>query len=65
MAADVAALLAEGGDPYRVARSRERSALDEREARHWNRVAVGIAKKTGRRIGLDVATRMQSGEQGD
>ncbi len=30
-------------------------------AKHWRRVAVAIARKTGKRIGLDTSTRMASG----
>jgi len=27
-------------------------------AKHWHRVALAIAKKTGKRVGVDTATRM-------
>jgi len=56
-AADVAHLLENAAEPYRVARDLQRQAIDEGEARHWSRVAVGIAQATGRQIGLDTATR--------
>jgi hypothetical protein len=63
--ADVAALIGREADPYGAARLRERAAGNEGDARHWTRVAVAIAKRTGRRVGLDVATRMQGRNQDD
>ncbi len=57
--ADATVLIAErGAGAYEAARRRERDALGDEEARRWRRVAVVIAKLTGRRIGLDAATRM-------
>lgn len=56
--ADVGALMEVEADPYGVVRSREHAAVDESEARHWSRVAVEIAKRTGPQVGLDAATRM-------
>jgi hypothetical protein len=56
--ADVAALIEVEADPYRVARGHAHTSADDSEVRHWSRVAVAIAKRTGRRVGLDAATRM-------
>ena len=56
--ADVASLMNSAADPYAAARARERTAADEREAAHWSRVAVAVAKRTGKAVGLDTATRM-------
>jgi hypothetical protein len=58
VAADVHALLSRARDPYAEARDRMRGATDEVEIRHWSRVAVEIAKATGKQIGLDTGTRM-------
>jgi ribosomal protein L39E len=43
---------------YSAARRREHDASSEPVARHWRRVALAIARKTGRRVGLDTSTRM-------
>jgi len=43
---------------YNQARRLEREANDFLSARHWNKTALMIARMTGRRIGLDTATRM-------
>ena len=45
---------------YSEARQREREASSIAMAREWNRVALGIARKTRRRVGFDTATRMAS-----
>ena len=45
-------------DAYGEARFREREASSEASARHWNRVALAVAHKTGKRVGLDTSTRM-------
>ena len=56
---DLIALLAEHGvDAYGEARRREWEAPGDEEATRWRRAAVAIAKRTGKRIGLDTATRM-------
>jgi hypothetical protein len=55
---DAAALMGSGGDPYRAARAKERAAANDDEARHWSRIAIELDKRTGRRVGLDTATRM-------
>ncbi len=56
--ADVAALMNSAADPYSAARARQRAATDDTEAKHWSRVAVAVAKRTGKAVGLDSATRM-------
>ncbi len=61
---DLAALTEVETDPYRAARQRERAASNHAEARHWSRVAMAIAKRTGKSVGLDVATRMQHDDAG-
>jgi hypothetical protein len=43
---------------YSEARLREREANDLAESRYWNLVALAIARKMGKRMGLDTATRM-------
>lgn len=45
---------------YAEARRREREAKSKVEAQNWNRVALSIAHKTGKRVGFDTATRMAS-----
>lgn len=40
------------------ARRREREAKTKEEAQNWSRVALVIAHKTGKRVGLDTASRM-------
>src|SRR5215469_15299547 len=47
-----------GTGAYSAARRREHEAASEAMARHWRRVALAIARKTGRRVGLDTSTRM-------
>ena len=56
--ADAASLMNSAADPYAAARDRERTAGDEGEATHWSRVAGAIARRTGKAVGLDTATRM-------
>ena len=43
---------------YAEARRREREANSDVIAKDWGRVAVAVAHKTGKRIGLDTSTRM-------
>jgi hypothetical protein len=47
-----------GVGAYSAARRREHEASSEAMARHWRRVALAVARKTGRRVGLDTSTRM-------
>jgi hypothetical protein len=47
-----------GDDAYAEARGREHTASSSATAREWNLIALAIASKTGRRIGLDLSTRM-------
>jgi len=47
-----------GDGAYREARRGEREALDDNSAAHWRRVALAVARMTGKRVGLDTATRM-------
>ena len=49
-----------GADAYLEARQRERGADSEVAAQEWSYVALAIARKTGKRVGLDTATRMAS-----
>jgi len=64
--ADAEALIRDrGAGAYSEARQREYEASsDAHEAssdtmvKHWRRVALAIAKKTGERVGVDTATRM-------
>ncbi len=52
-------LIAEhGAGAYVEARRRERDAVGSEDAVRWRRAAIVNAKRTGRRIGLDTATRM-------
>ena len=46
-----------GVGAYSAARRRAHEATTEAMARHWRRVALAIARKTGRRVGLDTSTR--------
>jgi hypothetical protein len=43
---------------YAGSRLEERQARSSDERRHWRDVALAIARKTGRRIGLDTSTRI-------
>jgi hypothetical protein len=47
-----------GVDAYSEARQRERQAQSAEATQEWRAVAVAIARKTGKRVGLDTATRM-------
>jgi len=47
-----------GNDAYGEARWREQTASSRAMAQEWNLIALAIARQTGRRIGLDVSTRM-------
>ncbi len=57
--ADAAELVA--ADPLRAyseARQRQHDAHNAETFAHWGRVALAVARLTGKRIGLDTATRM-------
>ena len=64
--ADAEALIRDhGGAAYWEARRRERDVIlpdgtthQGRTPAHWRRVALLVAKMTGRAVGLDTATRM-------
>jgi hypothetical protein len=47
-----------GPAAYSAGRRREHQASSDAMARHWRRVALAIARKTGKRDGVDTATRM-------
>ena len=47
-----------GDDAYAEARLMQRRAKSVDERRHWRDVALAVARKTGKRVGLDTATRM-------
>ena len=47
-----------GDDAYSEARWREHTASSSATAQEWNLIALAIARQTGRRIGLDLSTRM-------
>jgi hypothetical protein len=47
-----------GHDAYAEARLMQRRAKSVDERRHWRDVALSVARKTGKRVGLDTATRM-------
>ena len=47
-----------GDDAYSEARWREHTASSPASAQAWNLIALAIARHTGRRIGLDLSTRM-------
>ena len=53
-----ALIAVEGARAYAEARQRQRDTFNAEDAARWRRVAVAIAKRSGRRIGLDTATRM-------
>ena len=50
-----------GVDAYSEARLRERHADGLAERKQWSAVALAIARMTGKRVGLDTATRMTMG----
>jgi len=57
--AEADALISDLGDgAYAEARRRAREASSDEMEREWSRVALSVARKTGKRIGLDAATRM-------
>jgi hypothetical protein len=57
--ADAAALLAEYKlAAYSEARQRQQDAHNAVTFAHWGRVALAVARLTGKRVGLDTATRM-------
>ena len=64
--ADAEALIRDhGAEAYREARERERDVIltdgtthAGRKPEHWRRVALIVAKRTGKRVGVDKATRM-------
>ncbi len=57
--AEAEALIRDLGDwAYSEARRREHEASSDAIAKDWSRVALTIARKTGKRVGLDAATRM-------
>jgi hypothetical protein len=47
-----------GDDAYAEARRREHTASSSAIAREWNLIALAIATQAGKRIGLDLSTRM-------
>jgi hypothetical protein len=47
-----------GVDAYAEARRREYESSDDAIALRWNQVALAVAYKTGKRLGLDTSTRM-------
>ncbi len=47
-----------GDDAYAEARWREHAASSPASAQEWNLIALAIARQAGRRIGLDLSTRM-------
>jgi hypothetical protein len=64
--ADAEALIRDhGAEAYREARERERDVIltdgtthAGRKPEHWRRVALIVARMTGKRVGVDTATRM-------
>ncbi len=64
--ADAAALIRDhGAEAYGEARQRERDVVlpdgsthAGRTPAHWRRVALIVARMTGKRVGVDIATRM-------
>jgi hypothetical protein len=47
-----------GDGAYAEARRREHTASSSATAKEWNLIALAIASQTGKRIGLDLSTRM-------
>jgi hypothetical protein len=47
-----------GVEAYSEARRRELEASSDAIAEDWDRIALAVARKTGKRIGLDTATLM-------
>jgi len=57
--ADAAKLVAEYKHAaYSEARQRQQDAHNAVTFAHWGRVALAVARLTGKRVGLDTATRM-------
>ena len=57
--AEAGALIGElGVEAYAEARRREYESSDDAIALRWNRVALAVAHKNGKRIGLDTSSRM-------
>ena len=60
--AEAEALIRDLGDrAYSEARRRERQASSNEIAKDWGRIALAVAHKTGKRVGLDTATGMTMG----
>jgi hypothetical protein len=47
-----------GAAAYCEARQRQHDASDDAIAKYWDRVALAIARKVGKRLGVDASTRM-------
>jgi hypothetical protein len=47
-----------GVEAYAEARRREYESSNDAMALQWNQVALAVAHKTGKRVGLDISTRM-------
>jgi hypothetical protein len=47
-----------GAEAFAEARMMERRAKSSDEGRRWRDIALTVARKTGKRVGLDTATRM-------
>lgn len=47
-----------GVEAHSAARQREHEASSDAVAKYWSRVALAIADKTSKRVGLDTSTRM-------
>ena len=59
--AEAEALIRNLGDwAYSEARRREHEASSDAIAKDWSCVALAVARKTGKRVGLDAATRMST-----
>ena len=59
--AEAEALIRNLGDwAYSEARRREHEASSDAIAKDWSRVALAVARKTGKRVELDAATRMST-----
>ena len=57
--AEADALISDLGDgAYAEARRREREASSDEMEQEWRRIALAVARKTGKSVGLDTATRM-------
>lgn len=57
--AEAEALIRElGVEAYAEARRREYESSDDAMAREWNRIALAVAGKIGKSIGLDTSSRM-------